>query len=150
MRFYKALSERFSLANRTIIGHSYGDNPQKFNLLGFNGIRGNNNDKIGDTKVMNTLELRYPFVDYLKLGFPLPITIGDIRGAIFTDLGSVWDKGDSFQGISNGKLKDLNLGFGFGPRMNIGYFILRLDIAWNTNLVKHGKPSYYFSINQEF
>lgn len=150
LRFYKALSERFSLANRTIIGHSYGDNPQKFNLLGFNGIRGNNNDKIGDTKVMNTLELRYPFVDYLKLGFPLPITIGDIRGAIFTDLGSVWDKGDSFQGISNGKLKDLNLGFGFGPRMNIGYFILRLDIAWNTNLVKHGKPSYYFSINQEF
>ncbi len=150
IRFYKSLTERFSLANRFIYGHSSGGFPQGFNLLGFNGVRGNEKEKIGTSKALMSAELRYPFIDYIKLGFPLPIALGDIRGAIFTDIGSVWNKGDSFQGMKNGKLQDLTLGFGFGPRMNIGYFILKLDIAWKSDLINHGKPSYYFSINQEF
>ncbi len=150
IRTYSALNENFSLANRFIFGHSQGANPQQFNLLGFNGVRGNESDHEGNIKALSSLELRYPFVDYLKLGFPLPMTLGDIRGSVFTDLGAVWDSKDKFQGFHHGKLQDLTLGFGFGPRMNIGYFVIKLDVAWKSDLINHGKPSYYFSINQDF
>lgn len=157
-RHYLPISETFSLASRVILARSSGKNPELFNLYGFNGVRGMdyNNNILGkeyydgNTKVLQSLELRFPFVDYLKLGFPLPITIGDIRGSLFTDFGSVWKWGDPYRGAINGKLNDLKFGFGFGPRMNIGYFVLKLDVAWSSNFIDHGKPSYYFSINEDF
>jgi outer membrane protein assembly factor BamA len=158
IRNYFPLSETFSIAHRTIIGRSTGHNPELFDLYGFNGGRGldYDNDYVnkqyydGNTKILESLELRYPFVDYLKLGFPLPIVIGDIRGSLFTDFGSVWNWGDPYRGSENGRLKDLKFGFGFGPRMNIGYFVIKLDVAWSSNFIEHGKPSYYFSINEDF
>lgn len=150
-RAYYMISEKFALASRLIFGISNGKNPEKFNIEGFNGVRGFDDDNLkGDRKVLTTLELRYPLIDYLKIGFPIPLTIGNIRGSVFADLGSVWYDNQSFKGYDDGKLKDLKLGFGFGPRMNIGYFILKFDIAWNSNLAQHGKPSYYFSINEDF
>lgn len=149
-RTYWALSERFAIAHRLILGHSNGNSPQQFHLEGFNGVRGNSSDREGDTKILNSMELRVPLIDYLKLGFPLPIVLGDIRGSIFADFGTVWNLGDDYQGINKGRTKDLVFGFGYGPRMNIGYFVLKLDIAWNSDFVNHGKPIYYFSINQDF
>lgn len=150
-RAYYLIAQRFSFANRLIIGASNGKNPEKFNIKGFNGVRGFSDGNLkGDRKFLTSIELRYPFIDYLKMSFPIPMTIGNIRGSIFADVGSVWNKSEGFKGMDNSKLNDLKLGFGFGPRMNIGYFILKFDVAWSSDLVKHGKPTYYFSINEDF
>ena len=42
------------------------------------------------------------------------------------------------------------MGFGFGPRFSMGYLVLKFDFAWDTNLVDCGKPTYFFSIYEEF
>ena len=149
-RNYHLLSHRFSLANRFILGLSEGKTPERFTLSGFNGVRGLDNTNLkGSRKTLTSFELRYPFVDYLKLSFPLPVTFSQVRGSVFADIGTVWDN-SSFKGMTSGRLQDLELGFGFGPRLNVGFFILKLDIAWNSDLVKHSKPSYYLTINEDF
>jgi outer membrane protein assembly factor BamA len=151
LRTYNLLSHRFSLANRLIVGSSVGNSPEQFNLFGFSGVRGFNDSNLrGKKKVLTTLELRYPFIDYLKMPFPLPLVLGNIRGSLFADLGAVWDDNHDFRGMKDGRLQDIKFGFGFGPRLNLGIFILKLDVAWETDFVKTGKPSYYITINEDF
>jgi len=150
LRVYFSLTHRFSLSHRLIIGSSNGKNYETFNLYGFNGVRGFDNDNLkGNRKTMISTELRYPFIDYLQMPFPLPMTIGNIRGSIFADLGAVW-YGNNYRGMRKEQLQDLQMGFGFGPRMNLGFIIVKFDIAWNTNLMHTKKPTYYFTINEDF
>jgi len=154
LRMYNFFAKRFCFATRLLGAASFGDDPQQFDLEGFSGVRGYDSDdrdeavEDGSRKALVSAELRYPFVDYLKLGFPLPITMGNIRGSMFADIGSVWT--DQFRGTQDGKLKDLRMSYGFGPRLNIGYFVLRLDISWTTDLSKNSKPTYYFSLWPDF
>ena len=60
--------------------------------------------------------------------------IGKIDGAIFTDIGNIWNVYDNTSDPKrtfNG-LKDLNeiaIGSGIGLRYNLGYFVLRLDMG---------------------
>jgi Tol biopolymer transport system component len=115
--------------------------------------------------IMN-LEFRYPFVDYLKLHFPLPITLAQVSGAFFWDIGGAWSRGEDKAFFDHMRLYDprkyndpyakpdggnLLSGMGFGPRINLGIFVLRVDAAWATNL-KHfaPKPLWYFSFGAEF
>ncbi|MCL2063482.1 MAG: hypothetical protein FWG98_03790 [Candidatus Cloacimonetes bacterium] len=150
LRNYALLSNRFSLANRLYIGVSEGERPENFTLTSFSGVRGVNDRSIrGNRKVATSLELRYPFIDFLRLGFPLPITITNIRGSVFTDIGSVWDNED-FRGMEDSKLKDIKLGFGFGPRLNLGFIVLRMDMAWTSDFVNHSKPSIYILLAEDF
>ena len=99
-------------------------------------------------------EFRFPMIDYFAMRFPLPIVISRVGGAIFTDIGSAWF-GDNFKGgTSSGgqdRLQDIKMGFGFGMRMNLGFFLLRYDLAWSTDLNRiSDKPSYYFSFGADF
>jgi outer membrane protein assembly factor BamA len=111
-------------------------------------------------------EFRYPFIDYFKLHFPLPIGFSQIGGAIFWDMGASWNKSDDskfFDTLRFRNPRELEFsengtdggtvlaGFGFGPRANLGLFVLRIDVAWSTNLdyVSH-KPDWYFSFGSEF
>jgi Tol biopolymer transport system component len=111
------------------------------------------------------MEFRYPFIDYFKLHFPLPITLGQVSGAIFWDMGAAWNLGDDsrilkdlhFYNPRNVKEDippesgDILAGFGFGPRVNLGIFVLRVDLAWGTDLQKVAiKPQWYFSFGAEF
>jgi len=52
--------------------------------------------------------------------------------------------------VIDGKLNDIKLGYGFGPRLNLGYFVLKFDIAWLTDLSKISKPMYYLSLSEDF
>lgn len=150
IRGYYLLSKRYALAGRLILGHSQGDSPQEFGIKGNNGVRGLEEDVKGDHKVASSLELRFPFLDYFSMAFPLPMTLSQIRGGIFVDAGSTWFGNETFQGIKNGRLRDVKLGFGFGPRLDLYYAVARLDIAWNTDFINYSKPGYYFSFKQEF
>ncbi len=149
-RFYKLFEKRYSFASRLILGGSFGKNPQTFRLDGFNGVRGYSKEIEKRKKMLLTLELRYPFIDVLKMGFPLPITLTNIRGGIFTDMGALWDKDKNLRFSENGELKDLKMGIGFGPRMNLGMFILHLDVAWKVNFVSQSSPTYYMNLMQDF
>ncbi len=107
---------------------------------------------VGTRYAVTNLELRFPFIDYFIMRFPLRLGLASITGALFADIGAVWDEGDtSFKGASDGKLMGIKSGFGFGARANLGIFILRYDMAWRTNY-KTVEPhtKHYFSLGAEF
>ncbi len=157
IRGYKFFNKRYSLAGRILGGFSRGKGAYTFELDSFNGVRGYYDDEPGrKNKLLTSLELRFPFLDYLDIAFPLPVILGNIRGAVFSDVGVIWgendyDEGDySFDAIKDNKLKDIKMGVGFGPRFSLGYLVLKFDFAWDTDLDKFGKPTYFFSIYEEF
>jgi hypothetical protein len=76
----------------------------------------------------------------LKLSFNLeyrfPI-VGDIKGALFADLGNIWNVWDNvddpkktFSGFES--LADIAIGSGFGLRYDFSYFVFRLDTGFKT------------------
>lgn len=150
LRSYALFNKRYSMALRLVGGVSNGKQPQTFGLDGYYGIRGYEGDTEGNKISLVSAELRFPFLDYFAMAFPLPIVITSIRGSAFADLGGVWDKDKNFRGMDNDQLRDLKLGFGFGPRMNIGFAVLKLDLAWLTDLKSSSKPTYYLSLTEDF
>jgi outer membrane protein assembly factor BamA len=113
-------------------------------------------EMIGTRFVLANLEFRFPLIQYLILGFPIPIGFQNIRGVLFTDIGSAWNNDKAWIPFTAGsfgmpKLNDLRGGVGFGVRLNLGYFILRYDFAKPTNFAQFlGKPVHYFSFGAEF
>lgn len=148
-RSYTLFSKRYSMALRLVGGLSNGKQPQTFNLDGYYGVRGYDSDYEGNRISMATAELRFPFMDYFAMAFPLPITITSIRGSAFADIGGVWN-GNDFRGMEDERLHDLKMGFGFGPRLNVGFAVLKFDFAWLTDFVTNSKPTYYFSLTEDF
>jgi len=150
-RGYLPLSQRFSIATRAIYGISEGKNPEQFNLWGFNGVRGFSEDYVyGRKKALASIELRYPLISRLDMAFPIPLSINNLRGSIFVDAGSVWDIDKNFIGAIDGTLNDIKFGYGFGPRLNLGIFILKFDIAWASDWSQTSKPTYFITINEDF
>lgn len=148
-RKYFPLSRKYQFATQLKIGSSTGKDKNEFILGGYYNLRGYLNDEYyGYNMAVSSFEFRYPFIEDLRLGFPLPIWIRNIRGAIFSDIGYVWD---DYEDLKSSKINDLKMGYGFGTRMNLGYFVLKFDWAWRSDqdLMKQ-KPSFYFSLNAEF
>ena len=179
-RKYWHIKNLYSFAVRLSGGYSWGDTPRRY-FLGGNTNQIGSTDipaKVydvenlyfseiitplrgydyyafsGDRYFLANLEFRYPFVDYLKMNFPLPLTIGYITGNWFADIGSAWDKTSGFKGgTSEGKdhLVDIKTSFGFGIRANLGIFVLRYDLAWSTDFADvAAHPMHYFSLGADF
>jgi len=83
----------------------------------------------GPSAATVSFELRYPFIDRLKLAFPLPIEFGGIRGVGFLDAGLVQQESLRIWDTQNRGLDDLKLGVGAGIRVQISYFLLKFDFA---------------------
>lgn len=149
-RKYILFSKRYCLAMKLNGGYSHGSSPSRFSLGGYSGIRALPYNLAGNKKVLGSVELRFPMVDNLSMAFPLPITLGGIRGSAYIDVGAVWDESKLFRGVKNGRLEDIKLGYGFGPRMNLGYFVLKMDISWQSDLSKISKPQVYLSLSEDF
>ena len=113
-------------------------------------------ERVGNRFFLNNIEFRFPLIRYFLMGWPLGIGFQNIRGALFTDIGGAWYD-NNFRGADatgNSRipaLKDIFFGYGIGARMNLGMFVLRFDVAWNSDWANytHG-PYYYFSIGPEF
>ncbi len=150
IRSYTLFSKRYSLAMRINGAVSTGKSPDRFNLDGYYGVRALDSAISGTKKALATMELRFPFLDYLSVAFPIPLAMGNIRGSAFIDAGAVWDDTDRFRGAENGLLQDIKMGYGFGPRLNLGYFVLKFDVAWQTDLSDISKPNYYLSLTEDF
>ena len=82
-------------------------------------------DQAGDIRLELNLEYRFPLFSYLK-------------GAFFADAGNIWlyKDNESLPGgkLSSDWLNQLALGTGFGLRLDIDLFVIRLD--WGTPLRK--------------
>lgn len=70
--------------------------------------------------------------------------IGAIKGAVFTDVGNIWNVANDvnerearFNGIED--LRDLAAAAGFGVRYDAGFFVLRLDVGFKAH--NPAKPS---------
>ncbi len=176
-RWYKHLGQGYSVALRLAAGSSFGEDPINFHLGGNEGwmnwelkedgfwsvksmymselvfpLRGYPINEVSGNKFsLLNIEFRYPFVEQLSLGFPLPISIHGLRGALFTDFGTAFSKFETFRGVKEGRLEDWRLGYGVGLRLGVSFLLFNLDVAWSTDLVDTSPhPVYYWTIGTEF
>ena len=125
-------------------------------------------EEYGSRYFLTNFEFRFPFIDYLALGWPVPLTIGNITGVLFTDIGSAWYKPKDYDaekqeiiydktfhggGLESGSfaLDDIKMSWGVGMRMNLGFAILRFDTAWQTTIERQEpKPVFSISLGPDF
>jgi Tol biopolymer transport system component len=182
-RRYMRIAPEYTFALRLAGGASYGKYPQKFFLGGVpnwinydysGGIRVERIEDIyfatfemplrgapyygleGNRFVLTNLEFRFPLVRRLSMGFPLPLELFNVGGALFTDMGLAWDRGDNvsvFRKAPNNlwRADDLFASFGFGARMNLGFLLLRVDFAWPTDFYRtEGSAHVLWSLGADF
>jgi len=124
-------------------------------------------ERFGNTTSLFNLEVRFPFINYLALGFPLKVIFGNIRGHAFMDIGAAWDEVGEFNnknryGPNKSKWPE-RYGFnnttdfspwvttiGLGTKINLGYFLLRIETAWDKNTNGYSKPQWYFSLGPDW
>jgi Tol biopolymer transport system component len=122
-------------------------------------MRGYNyNARFGNNFALLNMEFRFPMFGFLSAG-PIPL-FQTFFGTAFMDVGSAWgwdwyDRYVKFQpfdhdGGGNLKTRDLLVGTGFGVRMVILYFLVKLDVAWSYNLQSFSAPKYYISLGYDF
>jgi len=75
-------------------------------------------------------------------------------------VGSAWDDPEEFTNVA--LLKDKYganspdamtpwvTTFGVGTKINLGYFLLRIDAAWDVNENSYSKPQWYFSLGPDW
>jgi hypothetical protein len=153
VRKYLRIGSRHSLAVKLVAARSSAANAQNFYIGGINSLRGYDDYEFhGRNLALASLEFRYPFIDHLVIASPVPLTLWGLRGVMFLDTGAAWD--DSFRGVSNGPdgrhLDDIRAGYGFGVRMNLSLFVVRVDWAWPTDLRTTGEPVTHFALGAEF
>ncbi|MFP4548233.1 MAG: peptidase MA family metallohydrolase [Fidelibacterota bacterium] len=137
--------------------HNFGDAEEIYFSKFVTPVRGANYyERVGDRYFLANIEFRYPLIKYMQIGFPIPMVLGGIQGVSFLDLGSAWDPTEKkFKPFGHSDergyyFEDLVGGFGFGSRIYLGYFILKIDTAWRFDMDKVSKPKYYFSLGMDF
>lgn len=179
-RKYWHMSGQFSFAFRAAGGASEGSTPKRYFLGGTTNYIGNRtldaevydvenlyfSDVVtpmrgyeyyefsGNRYGLMNFEFRYPMIEYFAMKFPLPLVLSRVGGAIFMDMGAAWDDGNFKGGTSEGgrdRLLDIKSGFGFGMRANLGFILLRWDVAWSTDFYDVAdRPNHYFSVGADF
>jgi Tol biopolymer transport system component len=115
-------------------------------------------EQTGNAFALVNLEMRFPMIPYLQLGLP-PITLGNIQGALFTDIGRAadWNGWTQYRldNVLKGKgiFDDVISGYGIGARIFFLGFLLRYDLAWQYDLKTLNtisRPVHYWSIGADF
>lgn len=139
-REYLNIRRRYALALRLIGGVSNGRDPQIFRIGGPYTLRGFEFGELEGTRIgLMNAEFRFPLIEQLMLGWPLPLAFRGIRGNLFFDVGAAWDDTNAFNAFgrdAGGRwhLDDLKASYGFGASLNFGFFIVRWDLAQATDL----------------
>lgn len=153
-RRYTNVHQRFTFARRLIAGGSYGRDPQIFRFGGAFTYRGvDYGDLAGTHALVGNFEIRFPLIEQLRLGWPLSMNFGGINGVAFIDGASAWTKGNPRFFSSEGGLhtEGARLAFGFGARLNLGYFILRYDYAREHHIDRGlSKPRHFLTFGADF
>ena len=173
-RTYINVLQRYAFAFRLFGLASEGRDQELFPFGGPYDFRGANYWSVWGSKVaMVNAEFRFPLVDVLAMGWPLPLVFQQIRGSLFIDAGSAWDQNTSAvqanqyagypnvgdfvdgslmrdNGLGPGMMEELSGGpvavaYGIGARARVGFLILKFDIARQFDLGK--RPSWYNNEN---
>jgi len=151
-RRYLRMGSRHTLALKLVAARSSGRNAQNFFVGGVNSIRGYDDFEFrGRNLGLANIELRCPRFDHLQIASPIPLTLWGLRGVMFLDAGAAWD--DEFRGIVKSdaaRLNDIKAGFGFGVRMHVAFFVVRVDRAWKTDFHETGAATTHFALGAEF
>jgi hypothetical protein len=108
----------------------------------------------GTRYAVGNAELHFPLIDYFLMHYPLRLGLSNVIGALFLDMGAAWSRHIPFKGASGEggfHLMGIKSGFGFGARANLGFLVLRYDVAWRTDfrtVAPHTK--HYFSLGADF
>jgi outer membrane protein assembly factor BamA len=172
-RKYWLFWRRVTVALRAVGGTRFGNDPRLFYIGGPYTFRGAwYGDLYGQSILFTNAEIRFPFIDFLAMGWPLPISLRGIGGVLFFDIAGAWLENESFQPFTttNAKvlrLKDAQAAYGFGIRTNLGYLVLRFDMAktldhydtsfhqvggtiYQTEELVKGRRRNFFSIGYDF
>ncbi len=151
VRGYLTLNHRGAVAVRTYAGHQIGDVLMPFYLGGPFTVHGTSYSQMSGTSfAIQNLELRYPLLPWLPLQWDL------LTGALFADVGAVWDSNALPSWID-----DLNTGdyirnsiigaVGGGIRANLGWLALFLDYSIPTDFQgRWGSGRFQFALGQIF
>jgi hypothetical protein len=146
-RWYRRFGGEYVTAVRAFGAASFGADPQQFQLGGPNSIRGYPRQVFhGRHAALVSAEFRYPFLEYVKLGWPFRSAFGGVRGDLFVDAGAAFDDPAGFRGAH----RDVHVGFGVGARARIAYLPLRMDVGWPTDFASVGEPVWHVTIAPEF
>ena len=121
-RHYLLLATRSALASRFWLFYNDGKESRRFVMGGSWDLRGWPRWTIRGEKLwLTSQELRFPFIDQFAVQFPFGgISFWSIRGALYFDAGSAWDK----------SYTETLGSVGGGLRMNLGGFlVLRYDLG---------------------
>ncbi|MBI1923236.1 BamA/TamA family outer membrane protein, partial [Candidatus Poribacteria bacterium] len=160
-RRYFKLGRRSTFATRLLLGGSFGQDQSLFYLGGIDTLRGYSYEELIGTRLgLLNFEIRIPFIDELRFGWPFAWAIGGIRGIIFSDFGTVWSKEEFnadnpyyvFKRDGNRyRLEDVKGSIGIGLRLQLGFFSLDFDVARRTDLVSiDPETMFHFGLGQAF
>lgn len=115
-------------------------------------IRGYNYDELFGSKIgLAKFEFRFPFIDRLKLAFPLPLEFTNIGGVMFLDAGAAWtDTVKFYDAQKDPFLQDLKLGVGAGVRIQVYYFLLKFDWAKPLSQTEDQRIKFHFGLGADF
>jgi len=152
-RRYFQLSPRASFATRLVLAGSFGVDKEMWSIGGTNSLRGYDYYAFSGPKIaFLNLEYRFPFIDRLKIAFPLPIELRNIRGVLFADLAGVYTDSFKIYETENGfHLQDLKMGIGAGLRFNFMFIIFKFDWARAYNFSDFtDRWKFYFTLGPEW
>lgn len=173
-RAYFNVLQRYAFAFRLYGLTSDGRDQELYPFGGPYNFRGADYWSVWGSKIaLVNAEFRFPLIEVLALGWPLPLAFQQIRGSLFVDAGSVWDQTTSSNqanqysgypnvgdfvdgrlvrdnGLGPGTMEELAGGplavaYGIGMRSRIGFLILKFDIARQFDLGK--RPAWYNNEN---
>jgi len=155
-RFYWNVRKRYAFALRTVFAGEWGPDRERLAFGGPYSLRGHTESPLYGTSIafMN-VEFRFPFIENLHLAWPLRFALYGIRGALFCDLGAAWDDARDFRAFRSDdggwRLDDLHAAVGFRAAINLGFTVLRWDLARRTDFAGwRGKARGEVSIGWEF
>ena len=152
-RRYTNIAHNYSFAQRLIAGTSFGRDPRLFRFGGPFTFRGvDYGDMRGTSALIGNLEFRFPLIEQLRFGWPGRFSLGGINGLFFLDAASAWNQNRPrfFTQVGGFHSDDLRLAYGLGARMNLGYFILRYDVGWGSNVQRSSGAHQFFTFGADF
>ena len=116
-------------------------------------------ERFGTNVLLANLEFRFPLIQYLALGFPLKMVLGNIRGHIFMDIGAAWDDKREFTDLAflqakygdslPDKFSPWVRSIGYGIKLPI-FMLWRIEAAYDWTESGFSKPQWYLSIGYDW
>lgn len=133
LRRYWNTNGHFVFAARFLAAASVGVGERTYFLGGPHLLRGYPYGKVQGNRVgLVNLEFRFPLIHDFWIAWPVSLRLIGIQGVVFFDAGAAIDSSTRLFTSTNTPLfrtEDLITSAGFGMRMSLGFFLLKLDFA---------------------